>query len=50
MDWKALVRCDKIHLLPKAKFQEHKGCVTEERRYLIARKIIEVLRLPIYRR
>jgi mRNA-degrading endonuclease toxin of MazEF toxin-antitoxin module len=50
LDWKTLVRCDKIHLLPKNKFQEQTGTVTEERRYLIARKIIEVLRLPIYRR
>jgi hypothetical protein len=31
-------------------FDDHKGRVTEERRYLVARKIIEVLRLPIYRR
>jgi mRNA-degrading endonuclease toxin of MazEF toxin-antitoxin module len=50
LDWKTLVRCDKIHLLPRAMFDDHKGRVTEERRYLIARKIIEVLRLPIYRR
>jgi mRNA-degrading endonuclease toxin of MazEF toxin-antitoxin module len=50
LDWKTLVRCDKIHLLPKAMFDDHKGHVTEERRYLVARKIIEVLRLPIYRR
>jgi len=26
------------------------GQVTEERRYLIARKMVEVLRLPIHRR
>ena len=50
LDWKTMVRCDKIYLLPKQSFQEQKGSVTEERRYLIARKIIEVLRLPIYRR
>ena len=50
LDWKTMVRCDKIHLLPKDKFQERKGSVTEERRYLIARKIVEVLRLPVYRR
>jgi mRNA-degrading endonuclease toxin of MazEF toxin-antitoxin module len=50
LDRKTLVRCDKIHLLPKASFDDHKGRVTEERRYLIARKMIEVLRLPIHRR
>lgn len=49
LDWKTLVRCDKIHLLPKAQFDDHKGTVSEERRYRIARKIIEVLRLPLYR-
>ena len=50
LDWKTMVRCDKIHLLPKDRFQEHKGTVTDERRHRIARKIIEVLRLPIHRR
>lgn len=46
-DWRTLVRCDKIHLLSKAKFTEHKGRVTEERRPLISRKIVEVFRLPL---
>ena len=50
LDWKTMVRCDKIHLLPKDKFQERKGRVTGERRHLIARKMIEVLRLAIHRR
>ena len=50
LDWKTVVRCDKIHLLPKARFDTRKGSVTEERRYLIARRIVEVLRLPIHRR
>ncbi|MGO9202562.1 MAG: type II toxin-antitoxin system PemK/MazF family toxin [Limisphaerales bacterium] len=50
LDWKTMVRCDKIHLLPKAQFEERKGCVTEDRRHFIARKIVEVLRLPIHRR
>jgi hypothetical protein len=36
-------------MLPKARFQERKGRVTEERRYRIARKLVEVLRLPIHR-
>lgn len=48
--WKTMVRCDRIHLLPKAQFAERKGSVTYERRHLIARKIVEVLRLPIHRR
>ena len=50
LDWKTLVRCDKIYLLPKARFGNRKGSVTDERRHLIARKIVEVLRLPIHRR
>ena len=50
LDWKMMVRCDKIHLLPKARFDDQKGDVTGEWRYLIARKMVEVLRLPIHRR
>ncbi len=50
LDWPTLVRCDKIHLLPKVRFDDQEGNVTEERRYLIARKMVEVLRLPIHRR
>jgi mRNA-degrading endonuclease toxin of MazEF toxin-antitoxin module len=50
LDWKTMVRCDKIHLLPKAGFDDLKGRVSEERRHLIARKIVEVFRLPIHRR
>lgn len=47
MDWKTMVRCDRIYLLPKSQFQEAKGNVTRERRSRIARKLVEVLRLPI---
>jgi hypothetical protein len=50
LDWKTMVRCDRIYLLPKAQFDDRKGGVTEQRRHLIARKIVEVLRLPIHRR
>ena len=25
LDWKTMVRCDKIHLLPKARFNDQKG-------------------------
>ena len=50
LDWKTMVRCDRIHLLPKKRFDDPKGNVTHERCHLIARKMIEVLRLPIHRR
>jgi mRNA-degrading endonuclease toxin of MazEF toxin-antitoxin module len=50
LDWKTMVRCDRIHLLSKARFDDRKGNVTEGRRYLIARKMVEVLRLPIHRK
>src|SRR5205807_7184096 len=50
LDWKTLVRCDKIYLLAKMQFDNKKGTVTQERRHHIARKIVEVFRLPIYRR
>ena len=50
LDWKTMVRCDRIYLLPKPQFDDRKGSVTEERRHQIARKIVEVFRLPIHRR
>jgi hypothetical protein len=50
LDWKTLVRYDKIHLLPKARFDHQKGRVTGGWRGLIARKLVEVLRLPIHGR
>jgi mRNA-degrading endonuclease toxin of MazEF toxin-antitoxin module len=49
LEWKTFVRCDRIHLLPKNHFQERKGAVTAERRHRIARKMVEVLRLPLWR-
>jgi mRNA-degrading endonuclease toxin of MazEF toxin-antitoxin module len=49
LEWKTFVRCDRIHLLPKSRFQEQKGVVTAERRPMIARKLVEVLRLPLWR-
>jgi len=49
LDWKTLVRCDRIFLLDKNKFDDRKGSVTQERRHLIARKIVELFRLPIHR-
>ena len=50
LEWKTMVRCDRIYLLPKNRFQEQRGTVTEERRSMIARKMVEVLRLPLTRR
>jgi mRNA-degrading endonuclease toxin of MazEF toxin-antitoxin module len=50
LDWKTMVRCDRIHLLRKADFDNQKGTVTEDRQTLIARKIVESLRLPLHRR
>jgi mRNA-degrading endonuclease toxin of MazEF toxin-antitoxin module len=49
LNWKTIVRCDRIYLLPKTSFSERKGVVTPERRHLISRKIVEVFRLPICR-
>src|SRR3990170_4559532 len=31
LDWKTMVRCDRIHLLPKARSADRKGTVTEKR-------------------
>jgi mRNA-degrading endonuclease toxin of MazEF toxin-antitoxin module len=50
LDWKTVARCDRIYLLPKERFDDRKSGVTAERRHLIARKMVEVLRLPIHHR
>jgi PemK-like, MazF-like toxin of type II toxin-antitoxin system len=47
LDWKTMVRCDRIYLLAKSQFQEAKGSVTWQRRSMLARKLVEALRLPI---
>lgn len=47
LDWKTMVRCDRIYLLPKAQFDDRKGKVTQERRRRIGRKMVEVFRLPL---
>ena len=49
LDWKTMVRCDRIYLLPKSQFNDKKGNISAERRHLVARKLVEVLRLPIHR-
>src|SRR4051812_21382574 len=43
LDWKTMVRCDRIYLLSKAQFDNRKGSVSTDRRHFIARKIVEVL-------
>src|SRR5258708_2792409 len=40
LDWKTMVRCDRIYLLPKTQFEDRKGSVSGGRRHLIARKIV----------
>jgi mRNA-degrading endonuclease toxin of MazEF toxin-antitoxin module len=47
LDWKTLVRCDMIHLLPKEGFRDRRGSVSPQRRRAIGRKIVEVFRLPL---
>jgi|SRR5438093_4532760 len=47
LDWKTAVRCDQIILVLKTALRHHRGFVSHQRRREIARKIIEVFRLPI---
>lgn len=47
LDWKTLVRCDLIHLLPKENFRDSRGSVSDARRRAIGRKLVEVFRLPL---
>ena len=47
LEWKTMVRCDRIYLLPKREFDNRVGSVTLQRRSRISRKIVEVLRLPL---
>jgi mRNA-degrading endonuclease toxin of MazEF toxin-antitoxin module len=47
LDWKTMVRCDMVHLLPKEQFKERRGEVSLARRRVIARKLVEVFRLPL---
>ncbi|MCE0497469.1 MAG: type II toxin-antitoxin system PemK/MazF family toxin [Methylacidiphilales bacterium] len=47
LDWKTAVRCDVIYLLEKSGFREMRGSVAPLRRKLVARKIVECLRLPL---
>ena len=45
LDWETAVRCDIIHLLPKASFGPARGRVSSARQIVIARKLAECLRL-----
>ena len=47
LDWRTMVRCDAVHFLPKDQFQNARGVVSPGRRREIARKLVEVLRLPL---
>ena len=47
LDWKTAVRCDLIHLLPKADFGERRGQVIGWRRAGIVQQMIRGLRLPL---
>jgi mRNA-degrading endonuclease toxin of MazEF toxin-antitoxin module len=49
LDWKTLVRCDRIYLIDKCRFEEKKGNVTRDRRTLVSRKIVEAFRFPLAR-
>lgn len=47
LDWKTAVRCHQFVLVRKADLRNRRGAVSQKRRREIARKIVEVLRLPI---
>ena len=47
LDWATAVRCDFLHALPKDKFLNPRGRVTELRRQQILRPINRCLRFPI---
>jgi mRNA-degrading endonuclease toxin of MazEF toxin-antitoxin module len=47
LDWKTAVRCHQLVLLRKADLRNHRGVISKTRRREIARKIVEVFRLPI---
>ena len=47
LDWKTAVRCDFLYALPKNEFLENRGEVSRLRRVVIARKLVECLRLPL---
>jgi mRNA-degrading endonuclease toxin of MazEF toxin-antitoxin module len=47
LDWKTMVRCDMIQLLPKAQVKEQRGEVSSTHQRIIARKLVEVFRWPL---
>lgn len=47
LNWKTAVRCHQIVLVPKEKLRQQRGSVSLARRREIARRIVEVFRLPI---
>jgi len=47
LDWKTAVRCHQIIWVAKERLRDHRGSVSQIRRREIARKIVEIFRLPI---
>ena len=47
LDWKTVVRCQRIYLVKKGDLKGSRGLVSLARRREIARKLVEVFRLPI---
>jgi mRNA-degrading endonuclease toxin of MazEF toxin-antitoxin module len=47
LDWKTVVRCHRIHLVRKGGLKSRRGLVSLRRRTEIARKLVEVFRLPL---
>ena len=47
LNWRTAVRCHKLLFVPKAILTNHLGSVSLLRRREVARKIVEVFRLPI---
>jgi hypothetical protein len=47
LDWKTVVRCQRIYLVKRGALKGKRGLVSSSRRREIARKLLEVFRLPI---
>jgi mRNA-degrading endonuclease toxin of MazEF toxin-antitoxin module len=47
LDWKTVVRCQRIYLVKKGALKGKRGLVSTSRRREISRKLVEVFRLPI---
>lgn len=47
LSWKTAVRCHKVLLVPKNRLTRRWGNVSPARRKVLARKLVEVFRLPL---